>query len=81
MRNGKEAVRYAEEACRKTGRRESNLLAILAAAQAETGQYDEAVRTTSEAIDAALISNEVQNVAKLRKHLELYVRHQTVRAK
>jgi hypothetical protein len=80
LRNGKEALTYAEEACRQTGRRESNLLDILAAAQAETGQYDDAVRTASEAIDAALISHEMQNVAKIRKHLELYLRHQTVRA-
>ncbi|MGA2502155.1 MAG: tetratricopeptide repeat protein, partial [Tepidisphaeraceae bacterium] len=82
LRNGKEAVVYAEEACRQTDRKSPELLDILAAALAETGRYEDAVRTAGEALEVALASNRGPNqnqlVEKIRQLLELYQRHRTV---
>ncbi len=80
LRNGAEAAGHAEEACRQTGRKSPELLDILAAAEAEAGRYQDAVRTASEAIEVALASNRAEVVGKIRQHLDLYQRHQTLRA-
>lgn len=80
LRNGKEALRYVEEACQATSRKSSELLDILAAAQAETGRYADAVRTANEAIEVAGASQKPELVAKIRQHMERYQRDQTLRA-
>jgi Flp pilus assembly protein TadD len=49
VRDGSLAVRLAEEACRRTDRKVPELLDALAAAYAEQGRYDRAVRVADEA--------------------------------
>ena len=49
-RNGREAVQLAEAACRLSGRRNPSFLGTLAAACAEAGQFDAAVKTIQEAL-------------------------------
>ena len=78
LHNGVEAVRHAEEACRQTDRKVPQLLDILAAAEAEAGRFEDAVRTASEAIDVALASNDPELLGKIRQHRELYQRRQTL---
>ena len=43
--NGPDAVRFAEEACRLTEQKFPGVLDALAAAYAEVGRFDDAVRT------------------------------------
>jgi tetratricopeptide (TPR) repeat protein len=50
LRDGAEAVRMAEQACRLTGERNPDMLDTLAAAYAEAGRFQEAVETASGAV-------------------------------
>ena len=78
LRNGAEAVRHAEEACRQTERKTPELLDILAAAEAEAGRYEDAVRTANEAIEVAVASKQPDLVAKIRQHMEVYRQGRTL---
>lgn len=51
IRNGKDAVTYAEAAVRQTVRQDFSTLETLAAAYAETGRFEDAVKTVREAIE------------------------------
>ncbi len=53
LRDGEQAVRLAELAVRRLGRRDPTVLNALAAAYAEAGRFDEAVATMQRAIEAA----------------------------
>ncbi len=53
LRNGKVAVDAARRACGLTGDRDARCLDILAAAYAETGQFDQAVKAADKAIGLA----------------------------
>lgn len=53
VRDGAEAVRLATRACELTNRMEPDKLATLAAALAETGQFDQAVAVAQEALQLA----------------------------
>ena len=53
FRNGTEAVKMAEQACKLTGQQDPAKLKTLAAAYAETGRFDDAVNTTRTAKDLA----------------------------
>lgn len=53
VRNGAEAVRLAEAASAATGGRDPRALDVLAAAYAEAGRFDEAVRAATSALDLA----------------------------
>jgi tetratricopeptide (TPR) repeat protein len=53
VRNGREAVRLAEQACTVTSRRNPDLLNTLAAAYAETGRFPEGINVAQEAISLA----------------------------
>ncbi len=58
VRNGADAVKFAEQAVAKTDRKNPMILDTLAAAYAEAGQFDQAVNAQKEAI--ALLQNEEQ---------------------
>ena len=51
IRDGTEAVRWAESCCRATGYNDASTLATLAAAYAEFGDFDKAVQTNGRAIE------------------------------
>ena len=69
IRNGTNAVRLAEQAVAASSRTNANFLDTLAAAYAETHQFDKAVSTQNEAI--ALLSNEVEK-SDYKSRLKLY---------
>lgn len=71
-RNGAEAVTHAEHACQLTGRRYAVFVGTLAAAYAEAGRFDDAVRTASEAIAVASGAGESAVIERNRQLLELY---------
>ncbi len=50
LRDGKKAVEYAEKACQLTEYKEATFLDTLAAAYAENGQFDDAVKTQKTAL-------------------------------
>ena len=51
LRNGTEAMRLAERACSINGDKQATLLATLAAAYAEAGDFDSAVRFQEKALN------------------------------
>lgn len=67
-RDGSRAVRLAEEACRLTNYQGPMFIGTLAAAQAEAGQFEEAV---ANARDAIALATKLRNHALVRKNLEL----------
>jgi len=79
VRNGKEAVHLAEQACELTQWREPVLIGTLAAAHAEAGNFDKARELTQKAIDLARVSGQPAVGERNRKLLELYKRNQPYR--
>jgi Flp pilus assembly protein TadD len=71
LRDGHRAVQLAEWACKATAYKSPPLLDTLAAAYAEAGQFDQAVRTTLQAIEIVR-NNPKASTATLESRLELY---------
>jgi tetratricopeptide (TPR) repeat protein len=69
-RNGEQAVLLAEKACRLTDESNGNYLDTLAAAYAEMGRFDDAVRTQQRALAAMDETSEMR--APLEQRLALY---------
>ncbi len=57
VRNGSDALKFAERAARLTSRKEPAVLEILAAAYAETGRFDDAVKVSREELALPVRSN------------------------
>jgi tetratricopeptide (TPR) repeat protein len=72
IRNGTEAVRLAERAAQITQRQNTQLLDTLAAAYAEAGRFDEAVKTTEEIHALAISTHDTGMAETARQRLELY---------
>lgn len=70
-RNGLRAVRLAESVCQATAYKSPPLLDTLAAAYAEVGRFDEAVRTTLQAIEIVR-TNPKASTATLESRLGFY---------
>jgi tetratricopeptide (TPR) repeat protein len=79
QRNGEEAVRLAEKACKLTENREHGLLDTLAAAYAELGRFDDAVKTQQEAIKLAQEADNQESVKIYEERLKLYEQRQPFR--
>jgi tetratricopeptide (TPR) repeat protein len=71
-RNSIRAVELAERGCKLTAYKEPRLLDTLAAAYAEAGRFDEAVRTAERALELAKLSGEGQLAVNMGKRQELY---------
>jgi protein O-mannosyl-transferase len=71
VRNGAEAVRFAEHACRLSGNAQPRELGTLAAAYAEAGRFPEAVETAQKAVDAASAGGNPQLAAMSEQLLNL----------
>ena len=54
LRDGPEAVRLAEQACRLNGYQEAKMVSVLAVAYAEAGQFTNAVATAEKAVALAI---------------------------
>jgi len=78
IRNGDEAVRLAEAAVRLAG---DKVLGTLAAAQAETGRYHEAVSTINKALALARANGNTTGVTELERFLRIYQRGEPFRSK
>ncbi len=72
VRNGAEAVRLAEQVCRLHELRGAAALDTLAAAYAEAGRFDEAVRTTQRAIAVARSAGQHRILRELGEALADY---------
>jgi len=72
VRNGNEAVRYAEEACHLTGFKQAGMVNTLAAAYAEAGRFPDAVTTAEMALKLAADAGDEQAAATTRRLLALY---------
>jgi tetratricopeptide (TPR) repeat protein len=79
LRDGTEAVRLAESACRLTQYQRPLFLGTLAAAYAEAGRYAEAVTTAQTAIAIASTMHNVALIKKNQELLELYQQRQAYR--
>jgi tetratricopeptide (TPR) repeat protein len=77
-RDGPRALRLAEWACQATSYKSPPLLDSLAAAYAETGQFDQAVRVTQQALEIVR-ANPKTSTETLESRLKLYQAHQPYR--
>ncbi len=72
LRNGAEAVRLAEEACRLSGEKEARFFGTLDAAYAEAGRFEDAVATATRARDLALAAGQADIAQGAEVRLALY---------
>lgn len=72
IRNGERAVLLAEEACRQTHYRVPIFLDTLAAAYAEAGQFQSAIKAAQRAIELAASQHRDTFVSQLQERLRLY---------
>ncbi|HUA68955.1 MAG TPA: tetratricopeptide repeat protein, partial [Candidatus Saccharimonadales bacterium] len=72
IRNGTEAVEFAQRACALTRYQKTVYVGTLGAAYAEAGQFDDAIKTAETAIALATAANETNLLEKNRQLLELY---------
>jgi tetratricopeptide (TPR) repeat protein len=72
LRNGKEAVALAEQACTLTDRKDPNTLETLAAAYAEAGRFPEAVTTAKAAIALATSLGRKDEARQIQDRLKLF---------
>ena len=80
VRNGPEAVRLVERACTLTARTNLWFLQTLAAAYAESGDFERAVNAAEQARRLAVASGRTNLVNLAETRLELYNAHQPLRA-
>lgn len=79
QRNGAEALRLAEKACRTTENKQHVYLDTLAAAQAEQGLFEEAASTMQNALELAQQENNAATIEAYERRLELYQRKEPYR--
>ena len=72
LRNGKEAVRLAEKLCKITKNNEPLALDALAAAYAETGNFDSAISVAGNALKIALQQGPEELALGLKERFKLY---------
>ena len=71
LRDGEEAVRLANQAVRATRYQDSGAMTILAAAYAEAGRFDEAIRTARQTLGLARAAGDEEFTKKARNRLSL----------
>jgi TPR repeat protein len=69
QRNGKDAVTYANKACQLSGWKKANFISTLAAAFAELGDFDTAVKYQQQAI---AMGSDYPDKQEMEKALKLY---------
>lgn len=72
VRNGAEAVRLAERACRLTGFKQAQMVGVLAAAYAEAGRFTDAVAAAQKALELARVAGDTGSEAMHRRLQALY---------
>jgi tetratricopeptide (TPR) repeat protein len=82
IRNGAEAVRLAERACELTRFEEAHALEILAASEAETGDFDMAIKTVQKALEVSSGSADSKRdemLSRFATERDLYQEHKPFR--
>jgi len=72
VRNGVDAVQFAERACRLTDNKKAGMIGTLAAAYAEAGRFTDAMATATKAADLADAEGNARFAAMNRQLLALY---------
>jgi Flp pilus assembly protein TadD len=72
VRNGMQAIHYAESACRLTGFKQSGMVNTLAAAYAEAGRFPDAIATAQTAIQLANAAGDKNAAAATSQLLAQY---------
>ncbi len=72
IRDGAQAVRLAERACQLTNYKAPSLLDTLAAAYAEAGQFENAVKTAQKAVQLARAAKSKKLAKNIQSRLDLY---------
>lgn len=72
LRNGDEAVQWALIACKNDGGKNPEYLDTLAAAYAEAGRFEEAVRTARKSLNLARSAGDADLAEEVEKRLQLY---------
>jgi tetratricopeptide (TPR) repeat protein len=80
LRNGAEAVRLAEDLCKKTEFQQPSFLDTLAVAYAEAGLFEKAVQTAQRAVALATHAGDHRAAAEMKRRLELFGRKQPYRS-
>ena len=78
-RNGAQAVKLAEDACLQTQYRQPQLIAILSAAYAEAGRFDEAIGAAQTAGKLAWQAGDARLLQRCQELLKAYARHEPFR--
>ncbi len=71
FRNGKEAIELAKSACEESDFQDPEALDVLAAAYAETGQYEKAVTTARDALDKVAATDK-HEARQIEYHLKFF---------
>jgi tetratricopeptide (TPR) repeat protein len=79
LRNAPKAIQIGEELVKESGSQVAEHLDTLAAAYAEAGRFEDAVRTAQEAIERAKADHQAELAAMIRSRLTLYEKHQPYR--
>ena len=77
FRNGRQAVKDAKAACSIMAWKDENMIDTLAAAYAETGDFDSAARYAAQAL--AIKGIEPADSKRIQRHLALFQQHQPIR--
>jgi Flp pilus assembly protein TadD len=74
FRNGAKAVEYAKKACELSGWKDASTLSTLAAAYAEAGDFDNAVKWQNNYLESDYLKSNPSNdtLEKARQRLSLY---------
>lgn len=72
LRDGRRAVKLATEACELSQWKAAHILSTLAAAYAETGDFDAAVKWSQKAVDLGAKEKDKETEEALKKELENY---------
>jgi tetratricopeptide (TPR) repeat protein len=72
VRNGPQAIHYAEKACRLTNFKQYGMVNTLAAAYAEAGQFPDAITTAEMAMKLATDAGDTRSAALSRQLLARY---------
>lgn len=79
FRDGGQALTLATQLCERTGRPNATLLDTLAAAYAEQGRFDDAIRTAEQALRQARLAKRSAEARQILARLELYRQGQAYR--
>jgi tetratricopeptide (TPR) repeat protein len=81
LRDGKKAIRLAINSCEKTNYLVPEMLDVLAAAYAETGQFSQAVGTAQRAYQLAKSNNRKNLMDQIQSRIDLYRSKQSYRSR